>query len=85
MVVARRIEPRPVLAEIVGVGARQHLRIGMAADAAVKVGLAEKAAVHRVGHVGRIVEFPGIDHAKVPPLCHGQPLDPGCCVTWHGR
>ena len=46
--VARRVEARAILAEIVEIGAGDDLRVRRGPDRAVQAGLAVEAAVHRI-------------------------------------
>ena len=48
----RGLEPGRIVAEIVEIGAGRHRPVGVAADGAIEVQLAEEAAVDRVGAVG---------------------------------
>ena len=58
----------PVFAKVVEIGAREDLPVGDAGDRAVKIGLAEEAAVHGIGAVGWIGKFPGRHDAERPIL-----------------
>ena len=66
-VVGRRLQARPVVAEVVRVGAVEDVveafLLGDAFQGVVERRLAVEAAVHRIGAVGRIRHFVGDDHA----------------------
>ncbi len=70
--VASRIEAGPVLAEIIEVGAGHDLAGSHRADRAVEVGLAEEAAVDRIGAVARVGELAGVDDPQGPALIVGE-------------
>jgi hypothetical protein len=79
------VEARAVLAEVVAIGAGQDLAVGDAPDRPVQVGLAEEAAVDRVGPVGRVGELACLDHAQVPALPGGLGPDALGRLAGHGR
>ena len=84
-VVGRRLETRAILAEVVGVRPRDHLRVGAANDRVVQVRLAVEAAVHGVADVVRVTEFAGVDDLHPPPLLKRVVMDPVRGFRWHRR
>ena len=73
----RGLQAGPIIAEIVQVGAGRDGALGDRAYAIVEVGLAEVAAVNRVGAVARVLELPGIGHGERPTLAFGMGADAG--------
>ncbi len=51
------VEARSIFSKIVESGARKDLRIGVARDVAIEIGLAEEAAIDRVGQIALIGKF----------------------------
>ena len=76
VVVARRLQARPPVAEIVEIGAREELGAGCFSEAAIEIALTEKAAVGGVGEVVFIRKFAGVEHVEPPPLLLGIGLNP---------
>ena len=42
-------ESRPIFLQVIEISARENLRVGKARDAAIEIGLAEEAAIDRIG------------------------------------
>ena len=57
----------------------------MARNAAIKIGLAEEAAIDRIGQIVRVREFSRVDNSQPPALIGGEPLDPFSRFLRHRR
>ncbi len=77
------LEAGAVVAEIVEIGARGDRVVGMAADRAVEVELAEEAAVDRVGEVAWVGHLAGVDDAELPAGTGGMGAHAGGGERWH--
>ena len=71
----RRLEAGAPVAEVVEIGAGHDRRLGARRDRAVQVGLAEEAAVGRVGEVVGVGELAGIDDRETPAFAARMVLD----------
>jgi hypothetical protein len=57
------LEPGPIFPKIVEIGAGKNLRVALAGDAAIKIRLAEEAAIDRIGQIVRVREFPRVHNS----------------------
>ncbi len=79
----RRLEAGAPVAEVVEIGAGHDRRLGARRNRAVQVGLAEEAAVGRVGEVVGVGELAGIDDRETPALAARMVLDAGGSLGRH--
>src|ERR1700728_4693993 len=62
------IEPGPIFPKIIEMGARKNLRFAVARDAAVEIGLAEEAAIDRIGQIAFVGKFSRVHNSQPPTL-----------------
>ena len=62
------LESGPIFPEIIEIGAGKNLRVDVARDAAIKIGLAEETAINRIGQIVFIREFSRVDDLEAPSL-----------------
>ena len=72
---AGRAQARPIVVQIVGVGAGKHDAAANASHRSIEMGLAVKAAVVRIGEIGLVAKLTGIEQVKSPALPPRDRLD----------
>ena len=68
------IEPGPIFPKIVEIGARKNLRVAVARDAAIEIGLAEEAAINRIGQIAFVGKFSRVHNSQPPTLARREPF-----------
>ena len=69
------LEPGPIFAKVIEIGAGKNLRVALARDAALKIGLEEEAAIDRIGQIILIREFSRVHNSQTPTLIRREPFD----------
>ena len=77
------LESGPIFPEIIEIGAGKNLRVDVARDAAIKIGLAEETAINRIGQIVFIREFSRVDNSEAPSLSRGEQFDALGRLFWH--
>ena len=84
-VIARRTRVRPIVVQIIGVGAGKHDAAANASQRGIEMGLAVKAAVVRTGEIGPVAKLAAIEQVQSPALTPRDRLDAPCGLGRHGR
>jgi hypothetical protein len=79
-----RDQSRPVIVEIVQIGAGGDRRFRQLSDAVVEIGFAEIAAVHRIGAIAWIGEFPSVGYDQIPAEARRVIAHPCGCMGRNG-
>ena len=65
----------PIFTKIVEIGARKNLRVDVARDATIEIGLAEEAAIDRIGQIVFVREFSRVHNSQAPTLSRREQFD----------
>ena len=69
------IEPGPIFPKVIEICARKNLRVAVARDAAIEIGLAEEAAIDRIGQIVFVDEFSCVHNSQPPSLVCREHFD----------
>ena len=78
-------EPGPIFPKVVEIRARKNLRVAVARDTAIEIGLAEEAAVNRIGQIAFVGKFSRVHNSQPPTLVRCEPFHALGCLFRHGR
>ena len=78
-------EPGPIFPKVVEIRARKNLRVAVARDAAIEIGLAEEAAINRIGQIAFVGKFARVHNSQPPTLVRCKPFHALSCLFRHGR